>query len=309
MTRRADFERALRWYPAAWRRRYGAELAALLEDTYGPGPVPWRGRISLLRAGSVERLRTAGLLGSATSPSEGIRAGSLLVLWAWAVFMVAGAGFASLADNWQAAMPPGAWLPAAGYDVAQVSGLAGGVIVLLAAGGCAPWLVRFLRAGGWRPIRGRLLLAAALMLVTIAAVTAMVLWAHRLGTPERNGGLWTYSALFVLVAVLVTATIAAWTAASAAVVRRLELPAGILRYCRALAVALTMVMVVLAGAVAAWWTAIASGAPWFLGGTAPGSSGTVAPVALIAVGVLMILGLILGITGARRATTSLRRMT
>ena len=25
----------LRWYPVAWRRRYGAELIAMLDDTYG----------------------------------------------------------------------------------------------------------------------------------------------------------------------------------------------------------------------------------------------------------------------------------
>ena len=49
-----------------------------------------------------------------------------------------------------------------------------------------------------------------------------------------------------------------------------------------------------------WWTAMASRAPGFLG--------SVAPAPLVAVGVLMVLGLVLGVIGARRATESLRRM-
>ena len=69
MTRGRDPERLLRWYPAAWRRRYGAELVTLLEDTYGAGPVPWRCRLALLWAGTAERLRESGLRGSAGWPS------------------------------------------------------------------------------------------------------------------------------------------------------------------------------------------------------------------------------------------------
>jgi len=50
MTRGRRPERVLRWYPAAWRRRYGADLA-------------------LLWAGTAERLRESGLRGSAGWPS------------------------------------------------------------------------------------------------------------------------------------------------------------------------------------------------------------------------------------------------
>jgi hypothetical protein len=48
-------QRSLRWYPSAWRRRYGEELIALLEDTYGDGPLPLRCRMSLFRSGMIER--------------------------------------------------------------------------------------------------------------------------------------------------------------------------------------------------------------------------------------------------------------
>jgi hypothetical protein len=52
-----DASRVLRWYPAAWRRRYGDELIALLDDTYGEGHLGWRVRMSLLRSGVRERIR------------------------------------------------------------------------------------------------------------------------------------------------------------------------------------------------------------------------------------------------------------
>jgi hypothetical protein len=47
----------LRWYPAAWRRRYGEELIAMLDDSYGNDELPRRVRISLIRSGLVERIR------------------------------------------------------------------------------------------------------------------------------------------------------------------------------------------------------------------------------------------------------------
>jgi hypothetical protein len=313
--RARSFEGMLRWYPVAWRRRYGGELAALLEDTYGRGPVPWRCRFALLRAGWAERLRAWGLLGSA-APSEGVRAGSLLVLCAWAVFMVAEAGFPDLAENWRAAVPggSGARLAAAGYGAVYWAGAAGCVIVLLGAGICAPSVVRFLRASGWRQNRRRLLQAIASLAVIDAGVLAMVLWTHEVG-PGQHAGLWVYQILALgvtgigpeagLVALLIGATTERRPAA--ATVARLDLPPRVRRYCGALAVALTTVMAALAGGTVAWWTAIASRAPWFLGRAAPGTAGTIAPPALVTMGLLMVVGLMLGIIGARRVTTFLRR--
>ena len=50
-------QRSLRWYPPAWRRRYGEELIALLEDTYGDGSLPLSCRLALLRSAMTERVR------------------------------------------------------------------------------------------------------------------------------------------------------------------------------------------------------------------------------------------------------------
>lgn len=52
-----DARRVLRWYPRDWRRRYGDELVALLEDMFGEEPLPVGCRMSLFRSGMIERIR------------------------------------------------------------------------------------------------------------------------------------------------------------------------------------------------------------------------------------------------------------
>ena len=52
-----DVQRVLRWYPAAWRRRYGEELIAMLDDTHGGDGLPRKARLALLRSGLVQRVR------------------------------------------------------------------------------------------------------------------------------------------------------------------------------------------------------------------------------------------------------------
>ena len=305
MTGRRDLDRLLRWYPEPWRRRYGSELLALLEDSYGHDGPGWRARLGLLKAGTAERLRASGLGGAAIPPAEGVRAGSLVVLWAWAVFAVAGAGFANRADNWQAAVRAGAtWWPAVGYGVVFTAGIVGGAIVLLAAALCARPVIAFLASGGWRAVRGRVLAAAVMLAVTVAATRGLALWAHQLSPAQRNGGLWTYSALFLVVAFLATVTIGCLTGAATAVARRLELPPAVLRCCGRLAVALTAVMAAAAVGTVAWWAAMAAGAHGFFAGSSPAAE---APYPLVGVGLLMVLGLTLAVTGARRTLASLRR--
>ncbi|MGH3153400.1 MAG: hypothetical protein ACRDOB_22080, partial [Streptosporangiaceae bacterium] len=47
--------RLLRWYPRAWRERYGSELLALIQDTLDQGLPTWRLRLSVARGGLRER--------------------------------------------------------------------------------------------------------------------------------------------------------------------------------------------------------------------------------------------------------------
>ena len=51
--------RLLRWYPRAWRERYGGELVALIQDDLDEGQPAWRLRLSAMGGGLRERGRQA----------------------------------------------------------------------------------------------------------------------------------------------------------------------------------------------------------------------------------------------------------
>jgi hypothetical protein len=93
------FERLIKWYPSRWRARYGEEMVALMEDTYGEGSVPLSSQFAIMRTGAVEHLREIGLGGSEETPGERVRSGSLLVLCGWALFVIAGSAFAKMTEH------------------------------------------------------------------------------------------------------------------------------------------------------------------------------------------------------------------
>lgn len=80
--------RLLRFYPRSWRDRYGEELAQVIVESSGEH-VPWQVCLDVVRAGCRERLRASGLSGDG-APHDQIRGGALLVLCAWALFVIAG---------------------------------------------------------------------------------------------------------------------------------------------------------------------------------------------------------------------------
>jgi hypothetical protein len=236
--------------------------------------------------------------------------GALLALWAWAICMLAGGGFANIADGWQPAVPAGrTLLPTVGYVLVSAAGLAGGCLVLAGAALCAPALIRYLRTGGWAQLRGRVLVATCLLAVTIMGFAAVRAWAAHLDQSQRNGGLWTYSLAFMVVALLAGATIIAWTATGEAAARRIDLQVRVLRSCRTLSIGVAVVIAALVAGTATWWAAVAARAPWFFTGAPHGAAGSVAPTGLIGVAVLMSSGLVLGGAGAWRATAAARRLT
>ena len=63
MSRRRDPARLLRWYPPAWRARYGDELAALIDDDLAGRAPTCRFRCSIAAAGLREHAHEAGLAG------------------------------------------------------------------------------------------------------------------------------------------------------------------------------------------------------------------------------------------------------
>jgi uncharacterized membrane protein len=80
---------ALSLYPLAYRRRYGDEMRALLEDR----PPRARAVLDLLRGALLAHLRPADAPATAVDPADRVRATASGVLMCWVFFAAAGLGF------------------------------------------------------------------------------------------------------------------------------------------------------------------------------------------------------------------------
>ena len=104
-------ERLLRWYPRAWRERYGAEFAELLAADITERPHHLPRTLDLIGSGLVARLADAGLAGFPVRGPAGERqqAASLASLGACiAVFAIIGAAlWSQLTIGWQWQAPAG----------------------------------------------------------------------------------------------------------------------------------------------------------------------------------------------------------
>lgn len=106
----------LRWYPAAWRERYGEEFAELLLAEFAEQPRSWRRTGNVILSGLLARLSGLGLTGFGLSAADQARASLATLGGAAAAFLTFGlAILAQLAVGWQWAMP---------RDPATTSGLA-----------------------------------------------------------------------------------------------------------------------------------------------------------------------------------------
>ena len=289
-------ERLLQWYPARWRARYGEELAGLIVDMSDGHRLSWRLRADVAAAGARERLRVKGV----SDP----RSGGRIVLWAWAIFILAGMIVAKTSEHWKSALPPG------GHAVASVAfvaltALAAATAVLVLAGIALtlPSLLAFLRSGGWPQIRRWIITAAALTTVLAGATASLAGWAHGLTPHARNGHDALYGAAFLTWVALTATTLLAWTKAATATADQLSLsPITLLLHAR-LTTAIATLMTLMTGATVAWWVAVAIAAPGAL--TGPPATPHASPLvpALIVAAVLMTLATMLAAAGARRAHT------
>ncbi|MGO9150118.1 MAG: hypothetical protein ACLP1E_09195 [Acidimicrobiales bacterium] len=310
-----DFSALLRWYPSRWRARYGEELAAMVEDSLDGRSPTHRLRFSIAWAGLRERGHETGMLGDTTPAADRVRTGSLLVLCAWAAFVVAGASFAKIAENFDLAVPVRSQaLSTDSYYSLCAGALIAGTLVLAGAAIAVPAFARFLRAGGWRSIRGHVLRAATATVVAVVAVLGLVALARTLTPEQRNGDLlyhsvvWYYLVPFVLTMLVIVATLALWTVAAVVVARRLELSRRVLSVEAALAVAVAVTMPLMTAATALWWGAVASGAPWFIQGARPGSSASAFSANLAATMALMLVACAVAGFGLSRVARAWGRM-
>jgi len=292
----------MRCYPSTWRARYGEELEALLVETSADGRISWRTQIDVAIGGGREWLRAAGL-GDAGTPADRARAGALLALCAWALFVIAGSGVQKVSEHWQSAT--GGALPSAAFDVLVATAVGASLLVATGMAVTLPSFARFLRDGGWPTIRRRALAAAFVSGATVGVTVGLVVWAHRLTGNERAGQDAGYAVAFVLWALLVIACLGAWTVAAITTARRLRLPAATLGLQARLACAVTVAMGLMTVATVVWWVALADAAPWFLAGRPAGAAGSPFAPQLVAAAGLMVLATALSAAGAQRAVRAL----
>ena len=304
------FERMIRCYPRQWRSRYGGELIALLEDTYGTaGEVPIRDRLGLARAGLAERARVAGLIDSAQRPEDRLRAGSVLVLCGWALFLVALAIFGKFTDNWLAGTPrSGRFIAGTSLHVCAVAAALGCGILVVAALCALPAGLRLLRGSDRTALVGSLRRAVVSFGVAAILLGGGVAWAHHLSRHDRNGGLPLYGALFVVVCVAAAVALVCATAVAVSVARRIEVSARTLRALASMALGLSGLMGVVVAGFVMWWVSESLHAPGVLssgiGNGFPFASSVLPPTLLVA-GVLMLGGLALAQVGAVRIARAL----
>jgi hypothetical protein len=250
--------RLLKAYPAAWRERYGAELVSLIEAGAEGGRVSVRVQLDVIASGLAQRLRSSGLVGDDAPPERRIRAGVLVVLSAWAAFVVAGLGLAKTAEHWQAVTPrPDRGVPAAAYDGVLLGAALGTLAVLLGIMLTVPPLVAFLRTGGWMKIHRAVLRALGATGFTALVLVGVIFWAHRLTVEQRNGGDVLYAAVFIVLCLCAIGSIALWTRAAVVTAGELALNSASLRWETLLAAATTVTMVGMTLSSTVWWAAVA----------------------------------------------------
>jgi hypothetical protein len=248
--------RLLRWYPRAWRERYGEELLALIQDTLDDGRPTWRLRFSVIWGG----LRERGHQARRTM----VRRGDVYARWG--CIFVAGTIIANLPGDFKASPPPArAWQ----YTAALWALIAAVVLtcaVVLADGMVAwPALVRFLRTGGWAKVRRQVTWAAAATGLAAGALAAMVL-AVRSHPLTRLDTSLTYISGQLAAAAAVTVAIGLWAAAAGAAARHLTLTPRV----RAAQLVLNSLswtaMLFLLSANLIWNSATQASVPWLLVG-------------------------------------------
>ena len=257
-------QRLLRWYPRAWRDRYGDEFAALLEEQCAGRRPPLRLRLDVVRGGSVQRLRASGLVGDALPPAEQARAGVLSVAVAWTVFVFAGCVFAKYAEHWQDGVSSGrAGVPRVAFWLVQLLALVVSAVVLVGIAAATPAAWRMLRSGGWIELRRPVLRAVLVSAVTLMVTVFVFARAHQITATMRDGGYWPYALLVSVWAVFVAAAMGWWCYAGIAVGRRVELSERLLRFERVIVAVACAGMVVMTVSTVVWWIALAGAAPGF----------------------------------------------
>jgi hypothetical protein len=200
----------LRWYPRAWRERYGEELLALIQDSLQEGRPGWPLQLSVIWGGLGERGRQAWHAATTSFKAWSDKGSTILLAG-----LICGFGLDSLTTASSAARP---WREVA-LDALLAAVTLTGALVLADGLVAFPALVRFLRAGGWPKIRRRVGWAAG---ATAVAVGGLVFVWGSDWQAQRNVS-WAILAGLLVTGLATTGAIGLWSATATATARHLTL--------------------------------------------------------------------------------------
>jgi hypothetical protein len=237
----------LRWYPRAWRERYGDELAALIQDNLDEGRPAWRLRLSVIVGGLRERGRQARHAAAASlkCPAWHDR---------WGTIMLAGLTCGFLAgDLASSASAVGTWQGVA-LDVVLAAVALTGAVVLADGLAAFPALVRFLREGGGPKIRRRAGWAAGATVAAGGGLAGLVLVSGSHPPAQLNAS-WAYWADVLATGLAIAAAIGLWAGAATATARHLTLTPQVRAAQLVLGAVIPTAVTTMLITLALWWSA------------------------------------------------------
>jgi hypothetical protein len=251
--------RLLRWYPKAWRERYGEELLVLIQDTVDEGRPTWRLRLGVVRGGLRERVHQAVRAGTAAAKRKSA---------GWWMTVVAAGILGGLPWNLKASLPPArAWQKVAAFDVLLGAFAVTGVVVLASGLVAAPAFIAFLQEGGWRKIRRRVAWAAGATVAAGCGLAGLFLGQRSMSSAELSHS-GTYGAGAVATTAALVAASGLWASAATATAKQLKL-ATRARAAQPLLAAVTLIAAfAIVPANLIWLAATESSLPWLVVGVA-----------------------------------------
>jgi hypothetical protein len=204
----------LRWYPSAWRERYGEELLALIQDTLDEGRPTWRLRLGVVRGGLRERVHQAVRAGTAAAKRTST---------GWLITVVAAMILGSLPWDLKASLPPArAWQKTASFDALVGAFAVTGVVVLASGLVAAPAFIAFLREGGWQQIRRRVAWAAGATVAAGGGLAGLFLAERSMSSAQVNHS-WAYGIGVVATTAALVVASGLWASAVTATAKHLKL--------------------------------------------------------------------------------------
>jgi hypothetical protein len=253
--------RLLRWYPRAWRERYGEELLALIQDTLDEGRPTWRLRLGVAWGGLRERGHQAGQAGKA--------AVKRMAVYSWSpVILIVGSAVVNIPWILKTPLPPArAWQATAALDALAGTLAFTSVCVLAGALVAIPAFAAFLREGGWPKIRRRVAWAAGATLAAGGGLVGLTLGLSSMSFAQMNRSL-AYFIGVVATALALVVALGLWASAARATAKHLKLAPGARATQLLLAAVTVIASFTIVSANAIWLAAAQSSLVWLVVGVA-----------------------------------------